>query len=158
MNKKLLNAVTVFIGSIFAAVTYRLGGTSAGSKWRDAGVPAIMVTVMTITGHWHWTLILCFGLLWVACSTYNKWVGYLLNRPDKHTVYWESWLVTGLFYGFSMLPYIIYNHHYIGFGIRSVLLAISICVWSQIIGKDTFEEWGRGFLIIATLPLLFMGN
>lgn len=149
-----MNVLAVIVLSFCAAALYRLGGTSAGTKWRDLGVSAVMVVTMFILGHWHWTLVLCFGALFAALTTYNKWVGYFFNREDKHTVYWESWLITGLFYGLSMLPYVIYDGNWIGFGIRTSVLALFICLWSELVGKDWLEEGGRGFAIIATLPLL----
>lgn len=149
-----MSILAVIVLSFYAAVLYRLGGTSAGTKWRDLGVPAIMVAAMLALGHWHWTLILCFVALFGALTTYNKWVSYFFNRPDKHTVYAESWLITGLFYGLSMLPYVIYDGNWIGFGIRASVLALFTCIWSELIGDVNVEEGGRGFAIIATLPLL----
>lgn len=149
-----MNILAVVGLAIIAAGAYRLGGTSAGTKWRDLGVPAIMVAAMLALGHWHWTLILCFVALFGALTTYNKWVSYFFNRPDKHTVYAESWLITGLFYGLAMLPYVIYDGNWAGFAIRTSVLALFTCVWSELIGKDWLEEGGRGFAIIATLPLL----
>lgn len=139
-----------FISSIF----YRAGGNGSGTLWRDIGVPVCMVLTMIVTGHWHWTLLICFILLWASLTTYNKWVGYFFNRPDKSTVYWESWLITGLFYGLAMLPYVIYDGNWIGFGIRTSILALFVCLWSECVGDVNWEEGGRGFVIIATLPLL----
>jgi hypothetical protein len=90
-----------------------------------------------------------------SMTTYNKWVGYFFNRPDKHTVYWESWFVTGLFYGLSMLPFIIfYYHNYLIYAVYCLLLAISTCLWSSFIGKAWLEEFGRGAIIVL-LMLLF---
>ncbi len=110
---------------------------------------------MILLFHWHWSLILCFGALWGALTTYNKWVGYFFNRPDKTTVYWESWLVTGLLYGLSILPFIVITgDHYIGFSIRCIILSILTCLWSELIGLAWLEEFGRGFIIIATLPFI----
>lgn len=139
--------------SIIAGVFYRAGGNGSGTLWRDIGVSACMVLVMVLMGHWHWTLTLCFGLLWASLTTYNKWVGYFFNRHDKSTVYWESWLVTGLFYGLAMLPYVIYDGNWVGFWLRTSVLALFTCLWSESIGKDWLEESGRGFAIIATLGI-----
>lgn len=144
----------IIILSLIASVFYRAGGNGSGTLWRDIGVPICMVLAMIVTGHWHWTLLICFILLWASLSTYNKWMGYLLNSPDKNTVYWESWLITGLFYGLAMLPYVIYNGNWIGFGIRASVLALFTCIWSELIGDVNWEEGGRGFAIIATLPIL----
>lgn len=150
----LLPICSVVLLSVISGILYRIGGTKHGTLWRDLGVPAVMIAAMFVLGHWHWTLVLCFGLLWASLTTYNKWVGYFFNRPDKHTVYWESWLVTGLFYGLAMLPYVIYDGNWIGFLLRTSILALFVCLWSELIGKDWLEEGGRGFAIIATLPLI----
>lgn len=145
--------MTIVLSAI-SAVFYRAGGNGSGTLWRDIGVPVCMVLAMIVTGHWHWTLLICFILLWASLTTYNKWVGYFFNRSDKSTVYWESWLVTGLFYGLAMLPYVIYDGNWIGFGLRASILALFTCLWSESIGKDWLEEGGRGFAIIATLPMI----
>lgn len=162
----ILPSIIVLSFSLLAAAFYRFGGSAKVGKWydfvlntkaRDAGVPTIFVITMVLLGHFHWSLILCFGALWGALTTYNKWAGYFFNRPDKSTVYWESWFVTGLFYGLSALPFIIANNdHYLGFAVRSIVLASTTCLWSEFIGSDWAEEAGRGFLIIATIPLLFL--
>lgn len=162
----MLAFITVVSLSLLAGFLYQCGGRAKTGKWydfllnsitRDAGVPVVTTLALVALGHWHWSLILCFGILWGALSSYNKWVGYLFNRPDKSTVYWESWFVTGLFYGLSMLPFVIFTHTGIsGFVVRSVVLGIITCLWSEYIGLDWLEESGRGFFIIATIPILFI--
>lgn len=64
--------------------------------------------------------------------------------------------MTGLCYGLSMFPYAIATGSYLGFGLRSMLLAAFVCLWCECVGNDVLEETGRGFAIIATLPLLFI--
>lgn len=149
--KKSLRNILVGITTLIGSVAYRVGGTKFGTLWRDIGVPVCMIAVMTLTGHWHWTLILCAGLLYGALTTYNKWVGYLFNRPDKHTVYAESWFVTGLFYGLSMFPYAIATGEWLAFGIRCIVCAVLACLWSSLIGRAWLEEFGRGFIVLITL-------
>lgn len=148
-SQSIVFAVISFVG----ALLYRLGGTKHGTLWRDLGVSLCMVVVMCVLGKWHWTIILCMGLLYGSLTTYNKWAGYLLDRKDRE-VHWESWLVTGLFYGLSMLPYAFASGHWVGFGVRTVLCAVLVCLWSSNIGKAWLEESGRGLIIIGTLPLL----
>lgn len=161
-----LNILIILFMSILSGLLYRAGGSAKVGKWydfvlntkaRDAGVPAIFVITMILLGHWHWSLILCFGALWGACTTYNKWVCKLFGRKDKSKVYWEGWFITGLFYGLSTLPLIIATgDNYTGLFVRSIVLAVITCLWSESIGSDEWEEFGRGFVIIATIPLLFV--
>lgn len=131
--------------SFLAGVLYRLGGKYQ-TKIRDFGVPVIMCVAMLSMGHAHWSLVLCFGSLFGSLTTYWK-----KKRTDAK---WYNWAITGLFYGLSMLPYAIFTGHYLGFAVRSLVLAVLVMVWSLSIGRDWLEEWGRGFLIISTLLLL----
>lgn len=159
MLSVIVPSIIVLSSSLICGLVYRFGGQGKpfNTKWRDLGCPIVFTITMILLGHWHWSLILCFGALFGACTTYNKWVGYFFNRPDKSTVYWESWFVTGLLYGISALPFVIVtNDHYLGFALRSIVLAGTACLWSEFIGNDFWEEFGRGFLIIATIPLLFL--
>lgn len=161
----MINLLWTILFSVLSAIAYRCGGSDKRNKWydfmlntktRDFGVPVCMVLMLTVTGWFHWSLILCFGALFGSLTTYHKYMGYLFNRPDKSTVYWESWLMTGFCYGLSMLPYAIATGSYLGFGLRSLLLAAFVCLWCEVIDNDVLEELGRGFAIIATLPLLFI--
>lgn len=152
-----MNILYVILLAVLAGVLYRLGGIGKpwNSKVRDLGCPAVMIATMAILGHWHWSLIMCAGLLFASLTTYNKWAGYFFNRPDKHTVYLESWIITGLFYGLSIIPYVFFvSHDYVMFGVRCVLLAVLTGLFSHVIGKVFWEEFSRGFLIISTLLIL----
>lgn len=151
----MLQFIIVLSSSLLAGFLYRLGGNGSGTLYRDLGVPLLMIVLLSAMNHFHWSLILSTGLLFASLTTYNKWVGRLFGRRTNN-VYWESWLITGLFYGLSILPYVIfYTQDYVCFTIRCICLSILTCLWSIIIGKDWLEEGGRGFFIIATLPILF---
>jgi hypothetical protein len=144
-------AITIL--AIMAGVLYRLGGTKHGTLWRDLGVPTCVLLYVSLTAGFHWSLIASFGLLFAALTTYNKWFGKLVLKRKDNEVHWEGWLITGLFYGLSMLPYTIYDGNWLGFGLRASVLALFTCLWSESIGKDWLEEGGRGFAIIATLGI-----
>lgn len=164
----ILSVTQIFIialSSSLSGLLYSLGGLAKQGKWydfacntktRDVGVSLVTSIVTGLLFGWHWSLVLCFGALFGALTTYNKWVSYLFNRPDKHTVYWESWFVTGLFYGLSLLPYVVFSGDWLLFFIRCIVLATTTCLWSQLIGKAWLEEFGRGFLIVATLSILLI--
>lgn len=146
--------ITVVICSVAAGVLYRMGGSDAyNTKWRDCGVPACMVIAMALMGHLHWSLILCFGAMFGSMTTYNKWAGYFFNRPDKHTVYLESWIVTGFFYGLSMLPYAIATGSYLPLFLATLTTTTAVALVSELSSNVLVEENGRG--IAAILPLLF---
>ena len=140
--------VPIIIISAISGYLYRRGGTSAGTLWRDLGVPACMVAVMTLLGGLHWSLILCFGLLFASCTTYFKKKG--------SDACWWNWLLVGLAFSISMLPWAWATGHWLGFGVRTVVCTALITLWSEFMGWDVAEEFGRGFIIVATLLLLFM--
>ena len=145
--------IVAFGLSIFAAKLYRMGGTSRGTLWRDLGVPCCMLAYFLITGHFHWILILCFGLCYGAQTTYNKWAQRLIG-VKTNDVMWVGWLVTGLGFSFALLPYALATGHWMGFLWRTLIVTGFTVAWSELIGWDDAEEWGRGFGQIITLPLL----
>ena len=151
-----MSVFIVVIFSLISAGLYRLGGQGKKSNWldfarntktRDFGVPFIVTLEMLLLGGWYWTYILCFGSLFGSLTTYWKKKG-----TDAK---WYNWYLTGFFYGFSALPFAIQWGHWLGFGIRCLVLAIFTAVLSELIGDDDLEEGFRGFLIGVTVPLLY---
>ncbi len=139
---------TVLI-SLLSAIFYRLGGVGGGKHWyfdtkmRDLGVPLIktitLMLLLNIKAIW-WIHLLSFGIAFGAMTTYCKF-------GKQEDVHWYNWLCTGLFYGFSMIPYAVVGAvSWWAFGIQMGFLGISIMAWSEAISKDWLEEGGRGFL------------
>ena len=147
--------VTAVILSIVGGIVYRLGGTSRGTLWRDSGVPSCMAAYFAITGHWHWVLILCFGLTYASQTTYNKWAQRLIG-VKTNDVMWVGWIVTGLAFSFALLPYAWATGHWTGFLWRTLIVTGFTVAWSEFIGWDDMEEGGRGAIQIITLPLLVL--
>ena len=74
-------AVTsLIIFSVLGAVLYRMGGTHLGTKFRDWGVPTVMLWWFILNGIEHWSLVICWFLMWGAQTTYNKWAQNLFGR------------------------------------------------------------------------------
>lgn len=150
----MVKIIIVLVCSILGAILYRLGGTSAGTKWRDIGVSVVLLATCLILGlktSFLATLgayLLTFGLSWAALTTYWKKKG-----TDAK---WYNWVLTGLGYSLAVLPIAILTHHYIGFGIRTIALILTTTLWSEFIGQDWLEEGGRGFLFISSLPILLV--
>ncbi len=145
------------IASTLGAILYRLGGTSAGTKFRDLGVPTIVTVYLLTLGLKAslWGLFglvgayfIAFGLLFGALTTYWKKKG-----TDATFV---NYFLHGLGIALSAIPLACISGHYIGFGIRLIALPLAMAFWSVKIGNATIEEFGRGFLITATLPLLLI--
>lgn len=144
---KLIGLTLLFTG--ISGLLYRMGGSwKFNTKYRDLGVPTAMFIYMCLAGHFHWTLILCFGLLFGSLTTYWKKRG-----ADAK---WFNWLFTGLGYSLAMLPFIIVTGHWLGFLSRTIVLTFGIVLISEKIGNVIIEEGGRGGLILLTMPLLFI--
>ncbi len=140
--------IIVWLGvSIAGAVLYRLGGTKKGTLWRDLGVSLLMVGYMLVLGikaPW-WAYLLAFGLSWGALSAY--W-----GLDAKKYGFW----LHGLGISLAVLPIIYFTGHWLGFGIRTILLTTLITFWGDWLGAVYWEEGGRGFFTICTLPMLLL--
>ena len=142
--KELLITAILSIGS---AWLYRKGGAdNSNTKFRDLGIPALMLLQFYLLNAWHDSLWICFFLLFGSLTTYFKKKGSEAK--------WWNWLIVGLAFSISMLPYAISTHHIIGFIIRSVIVTVFVVLWSEYIDDVEDEEHGRGFIILATMPLL----
>jgi len=141
----------IWLGLILlAGFAYRAGGASWGhTKIRDCGVPLIMLIAMWKLGLWHWSLLICFGLMWGALTSYK----YFLPKPKDYL--WYHYALHGFFIGLAMLPYCIFAGHWLAFILRTILLAVTISIWSHYLRQVDIEEGGRGALITGSL-LLFM--
>ena len=142
-----INLGITLVFAVLNAMTYRAGGSGNYPRWlRPFGVG---MSVMVLTWLWagfHWSLLLSAGLSAVLSTTYFK--------PDGKDARWFNWLAVGVMLSIAMLPWVWASGHWLGFGIRTVVLGAAVCAWSELVGDAVLEELGRGFLIVATLPLL----
>jgi len=157
MLKSVLYTISL---SCIGAVLYRIGGI--GGKWylntkvRDLGVPAATLGLLYLLGGtavW-WVWLASYLWMYVAMTTYCRVGKQLIPDPHRPVIAWYNWLLTGLHYGVAMLPFIWYNNLWIGGCIRTFWLGIAIMAWSELMDDDFLEEGGRGFLTVATIPML----
>ena len=151
--------MSTLIISVLSAICYRLGGSAKKGDWLDClrqrwvrgAICPLLAIILHLCligvnlGFW-WVYILFFGLSWAAISTYWDW----LCGFDNH------WL-HGFFCGLAALPFIWCGVPWWTVAIRAIVCAILMGVWSKIWTIDTIEEWGRGFIFTATIPLLLVG-
>jgi hypothetical protein len=142
--------ILTFLLSVAGGIFYHLGGTNKGTLWRDLCVPTIMSIYLILTGHFHWSLFLCFGLLYAGLT----WSGKKKGTEGR----WYNWAMLGLAYSCAMIPMMWFVGSWAGFFLRTVVLTAWTVGWSEYEGNAVREEFGRGFGIIATLPLLFIGT
>ena len=148
--------------SVVSAILYRLGGSSKEDqdkefpyipRWfkniqkkRDVMsniVKLFGVYLLGINAHFlAW--FFAFGFLWASLSSYWDWMfGY-----DNHYMH-------GFMCGFSLLPLVIFGTlGLVPFLIQSVVLGLTMGLWSKYNGNATKEELGRGFLLTISNLLL----
>jgi len=157
-----MNFIYQTLLSVVSAILYRLGGSSKADqdkefpwipRWfkniqkkRDAMsniVKLFGVFLLGITAPF-WVWFISFGLLWASLSSYWDWMfGY-----DNHYMH-------GFMCGFSLLPLVIWGSlGLIPFLIQSVVIGLSMGLWSKYNGNATKEELGRGFLLTISNLLL----
>lgn len=142
--------------SILGGILYRMGGK--GGKWyyntkvRDIGVPLIAILILWPV--WDisvpfWMHLLVFMVMFGSMTTYWEHWG-------TEDVEWFEWLLTGVVYGLTPIAYCVYTGYWGGFFIRLAVVALFVLIWSEKIDNVVWEEWGRGFMFLATLPLLML--
>lgn len=137
--------------TLCSSVLYRMGGaTGYNTKFRDLGCPTCATLAMLLWFGWAWTLIPCFLLLFGSMTTYWKKKG-----TEAH---WYNWLLTGLGYSVSLLPWIIQTHDWTGFALRTFVLTGLTTVWKTYIFNAVVSELGMGALVILTIPILAIGK
>jgi hypothetical protein len=145
-------AITVIIGAIASAITYRMGGSDKyNPKWRDWGCSLLVLLALYVQGHQVnvYVYLVSFLLLWGALSSYWRWVN---KTEDVEAL---NWFLHGLGIGLAMLPFFQYVHIW-NILVRAVVLGITMMAWSEANDNAVKEELGRGALIILTLPILFL--
>lgn len=140
----------VVLLSIASGVLYRLGGWDKGNRlFRILGCPlATLGAIWAILGlnsaYW-WAYAIALVASGGAVSAY--W-----GLDEKRFGYWGH----GLGLSLALLPIAFITQHWLGFGIRTIVLTALITLLSEYISRDWLEEGLRGAVIIATLPLLLI--
>lgn len=143
------------IFSILSAILYRMGGSDKyNTKWRDIGCALCAITLLVILKCFVFNvssligLVVMFGLTFASLTTYFK--------KEGSGAKWWNWLFVGLAFGVAALPFSIATHAWWGFILRTIFLGASVCLWSEWVGNVVWEEAGRGFLLVFSIPLLLM--
>jgi hypothetical protein len=158
-------ALWIILLALVSALFYRLGGMGGygrstypnvpgwvfDTKARDLGCPLVALGAMFVMGianvvPWWINLIsflLCFG----ALTTY--WDSVPFNKGK------DNFYMHGAGIAIAYLPYIV-GVGWVGPVVRVVVLTVAMGVYQRLVGKDWLDEGGRGFLIVATLPLLLI--
>jgi hypothetical protein len=151
-----MKLILLLIASTISGILYRMGGSDAyNTKARDIGVATIATITILFLGvidKYNFSTILSiifsFGLLFGSLTTYWKKKG-----TDAK---WWNWAITGAAYSLSAMPIAWATGHWLGFGIRSIVITGLTVLWSELVNNAVIEEFGRGALIVITLPLLLI--
>ena len=147
--------------SILTAICYWIGGRSWGNKAvRRFGCPIFIYGYSALLLKNNLIqrdmLILGIGLHLIAyiitafaLSTYHDYLA-----PDGTSENWLCWLMTGICYGLAAFPLTWIGIHIYMFLIRAVILGLVTMIWSEVNGNVHSEEFGRGFFIAASIPIL----
>jgi hypothetical protein len=144
------------LASAIAGLLYRLGGVGKpyDTKYRDLGVPLVGILLLwylyPLYAGWkeYLAYFLTFGLYFGSMTTYWKKKG-----TDAR---WYNWLFTGLGYSLAFLPFSFFSGLWLGFVIRTIIVAVATTLWSEKIGNVVWEECGRGVITTITIPLLLI--
>jgi len=139
------------IAAIINAILYRLGGIGKpfDTKYRDLGCPLVTFIWMLLyyqSAPW-WVHFISFGLMFGALTTY--W-----DRIFKE----DNFYFHGFMVALAYLPYAIITGLWIGFLIRCVAVSVFMGLWCRYFSNDWIEEFGRGGITGASLPLLLIGG
>ena len=146
-----MRALFVFGFSCLSSWLYFKGGE--GPKLvRRLGIPILcFLPLMWLYGGFSTTsrglaTLIASVALYGALTTYCK--------GDAEDVLWNHWALTGLLYGLSAIPMIWFiSIKY--FILRCIFLSLFTLIWSSLFTSVKWEAYGRGFVIITTLPILF---
>lgn len=148
-----MNIIYVILLSVVSAILYRMGGCSPADLQAEWGwVPApirnfpkkrdVLANIVKLLAVFilgmnapFWAYFLSFGLLWASLSTYwDELFGY------------DNFYFHGFMCQFSLLPLAFFGG-FLDFGVRCIVLALAIGLWSKYNGNATKEELGRGFFL-----------
>lgn len=148
--------------TILSAFFYRCGGISKAEgaikypwcpiwlfngKTRDVGCSLLAIAWMLVCYEMSvwWAYVISFGVCWGALTTYWDW---LFGE--------DNFFAHGFGIALAFLPFAIVSGLWVGFVIRLVVLPLAMGFWCLLFGNDDVEEYGRGALIISTLPLMLI--
>jgi len=152
----IVKILTVIIATVLSGILYRLGGAAKKGNWldilrhsktRDWGCSLIVLAMMLTAPVVWWIHIIVFLLMWAALTTYwDDLFGY------------DNYYMHGLTVGLACMPYaiILGGWFWLWFIVRALIMGAFMGYWCKINDNDIKEEVGRGAIIAATVPLMWI--
>lgn len=150
MEIKIISTLAI---AVLTAICYRMGGSGNYPRWwRPLGVGlGVLTSGLILFPMSKWA---CVGLLASAGASAGLSTTYFKKKGTD--AQWYNWMLVGIALSCATMPLQSTIGHWLGFCIRFIVLTIYITLWSQFQGNAVKEELGRGFGIVATMPLLLI--
>lgn len=155
----IMKILIVLALSVLCGVLYRMGGAAGYiTIFRDLGCAACMVASIVIlfgivSPVW-WadvgSLIVVFAATWGALSTYR----YFFKKPENYTCWY--YLMHGFFVALAIMPWAYVSGHLLSAGVRCIVCAGLVGIWSGLMKNPKWEELGRGFIMNSSILLLLL--
>lgn len=141
--------------SFISAVFYRMGGSNTyNTKWRDIGCSLCATLCLILTQKLVFNVATLVALVASAGLTFAALTTYFHRKGSE--VRFFNWVLVGCAWGAALLPLAFVYHAWWGLALRTVVLGLSVCAWSQASSNAVREELGRGFLLTASIPLMLI--
>lgn len=128
-----MSLILFFVATALCAILGRMGGAKGyNTKFRDMGCPFVAMAYAFILGCHSWWLVLSFGLMFGALTTY--W-DFLFGYDN----YWFHGFVIGL----AIAPISAVTGHWLPFLGVVGLTTLWMGFWSKVIRWDVWEEMVR---------------
>lgn len=142
--------------SLLSGVLYRLGGWGKPFRsWmRDWPLSIISLFYFLFLSHYNFRL-----------SFYNLsiFTSYILLNVAALSTYWDiffngedNFYAHGFFCGLAALALIFLGISPFVVIVRAIICSLAMGIWSKKISNVDLEEGGRGFIYMATVPILLI--
>ena len=159
--KNKMETLIVIGSSILSGILYRMGGSDRfNTKWRDLGV-SFCVTALLLLFRRRFDILWCLMVLTSFLAIFGALTTYFKKKDSDAN--WRTWMITGFMYGASAAPLFFSGVHWYAIIARVIILTMLIPLWATrmnrkigIFPEDQVNEFGRGFLITVTVPVLLI--
>lgn len=139
-------------------VCYRMGGSDNYSRFfRPLGIGLITMLVLALWSYLtipHIKLTHWIGIITSAGASAGLSTTYFKKKnTDAHLI---NWILVGIAFSIALVPYAYVTDQWVGLIVRSIFLIPAIALWSELIGWDVLEEFGRGFWHVISICLIFI--
>jgi hypothetical protein len=147
--------MAVLLLSTLSGIFYRMGGSGNYSRlWRMIGCTFCAVLCLLATQNLVYTAPVLTALALFAVLNFASLTTYYKKKgTDARAL---NWACVGLGFGLAGLPLAWAFNSWLGLTLRTVFLVFTVTLWSESEDNVVMEEFGRGFLLAISIPILFI--